>query len=199
LAPKALDYLRRLGRRGARGLIGSTEWAETHAQELQSKAVLYLNSDGNSRGFLYVGGSHTLEKFINDVAGMSSILRRKLQCSNDARRRHYQRDAEQRREARDRARFLRISARVPLRLHAVPAAPWHCMLNMGYGGEAENDGIYHSIYDSFDHYIRFSIPLSIRHRAEQTAGRGSPSDLRRRLLPLAFSNFSDTIAAMSTK
>jgi len=50
------------------GLIGSTEWAETHAQELQSKAVLYLNSDGNSRGFLYVGGSHTLEKFINDVA-----------------------------------------------------------------------------------------------------------------------------------
>src|SRR5262245_38709273 len=47
------------------GLLGSTEWAETHAAELQNKAVLYLNSDGNSRGFLNVGGSHTLEKFIN--------------------------------------------------------------------------------------------------------------------------------------
>ncbi len=63
------------------GLIGSTEWAETHAQELQSKAVLYLNSDGNSRGFLYVGGSHTLEKFINDNCSVRTI----------ARRRHHQR------------------------------------------------------------------------------------------------------------
>ncbi|MFZ1055159.1 MAG: PA domain-containing protein, partial [Opitutaceae bacterium] len=34
------------------GLIGSTEWAETHAAELQKKAVLYVNSDTNGRGFL---------------------------------------------------------------------------------------------------------------------------------------------------
>src|SRR5437868_1747590 len=49
-------------------LIGSTEWAETHADELQKKAVLYVNSDNNARGFLSVGGSHTLERFMNDVA-----------------------------------------------------------------------------------------------------------------------------------
>ena len=50
------------------GLLGSTEWAETHAAELQRKAAVYINSDANGRGFLQVEGSHTLEKFINGVA-----------------------------------------------------------------------------------------------------------------------------------
>ena len=49
-------------------LIGSTEWAEAHADELQQKAVLYVNSDSNARGFLSAGGSHSLEKFVNEVA-----------------------------------------------------------------------------------------------------------------------------------
>src|SRR5438067_174442 len=49
-------------------LLGSTEWAETHAEELRQHAVAYINSDGNGRGFFAVGGSHTLEKFINNVA-----------------------------------------------------------------------------------------------------------------------------------
>ena len=34
------------------GLLGSTEWAETHADELKHKALLYINSDNNGRGFL---------------------------------------------------------------------------------------------------------------------------------------------------
>eukprot|EP01035_Chromulina_nebulosa_P050475 gene50475-68627_t len=33
-------------------LLGSTEWAEQHAAELQAKAVIYINTDGNGRGFL---------------------------------------------------------------------------------------------------------------------------------------------------
>ena len=49
-------------------LLGSTEWAEDHAEELQRKAAVYINSDGNGRGFLNMSGSHTLEKFINGVA-----------------------------------------------------------------------------------------------------------------------------------
>ena len=32
-------------------LLGSTEWAETHASELKKKALLYVNSDTNERGF----------------------------------------------------------------------------------------------------------------------------------------------------
>jgi N-acetylated-alpha-linked acidic dipeptidase len=49
-------------------LLGSTEWAEANRAELQKKAVAYLNSDGNGRGFLSAGGSHTLEKFFNQVS-----------------------------------------------------------------------------------------------------------------------------------
>ncbi len=50
------------------GLLGSTEWAEQHAEELEQKGAVYINSDSNSRGYLRVAGSHTLEKFINGVA-----------------------------------------------------------------------------------------------------------------------------------
>ena len=46
------------------GLIGSTEWVEHHAAELSEHAVAYLNTDGNSRGFINIGGSHTLEKLM---------------------------------------------------------------------------------------------------------------------------------------
>ncbi len=177
------------------GLIGSTEWAETHAQELQSKAVLYLNSDGNSRGFLYVGGSHTLEKFINDVA--RDVIDPEKEIAVFERSRAgaiINGDAEQRREARDRA-DLRISALgsgsdyTPFLQHLGIAS-----LNMGYGGEAENDGIYHSIYDSFDHYIRFSDPtFDYGIALSKTAGRAVLRFAGAGYLPLAFSNFSDTI------
>ena len=65
------------------GLLGSTEWAETHAEELQHKAVLYINSDANSRGFLEAGGSHSLQRLLNDAGasvkdpetGVSSVAR----------------------------------------------------------------------------------------------------------------------------
>src|SRR4029078_3277777 len=50
------------------GLIGSTEWVEHHDAELREKAVLYINSNGNSRGFLQASGSHTLEHVVNEVA-----------------------------------------------------------------------------------------------------------------------------------
>ena len=49
------------------GLIGSTEYVEQHHEELRRKAVVYINSDGNGRGFLQASGSHTLEQFVNDV------------------------------------------------------------------------------------------------------------------------------------
>ena len=177
------------------GLIGSTEWAETHAQELQSKAVLYLNSDGNSRGFLFVAGSHTLEKFINDVA--RDVIDPEKEIAVFERSRAgaiINGDAEQRREARDRA-DLRISALgsgsdyTPFLQHLGIAS-----LNIGYGGEAENDGIYHSIYDSFDHYIRFSDPtFDYGIALSKTGGRAVLRFAGAGYLPLAFSNFSDTI------
>src|SRR5256885_1509220 len=49
-------------------LLGSTEWVEAHADELRQHAAVYINTDGNDRGTLAMGGSHTLEQFINGVA-----------------------------------------------------------------------------------------------------------------------------------
>lgn len=59
------------------GLLGSTEWAEEHAAELRRKAVLYLNSDTNARGFLAPQGSHSLQHLLNDVASAPSGIRRR--------------------------------------------------------------------------------------------------------------------------
>ena len=50
------------------GLLGSTEWAETHAAELTEHAALYVNSDESNRGFLNASGSYQMERLINDVA-----------------------------------------------------------------------------------------------------------------------------------
>ena len=49
-------------------LIGSTEWVEEHEKELQQKAVVYINSDGNGRGFLDVEGSHALEPLMDEIS-----------------------------------------------------------------------------------------------------------------------------------
>jgi N-acetylated-alpha-linked acidic dipeptidase len=50
------------------GLLGSTEWAETHAAELTRHAALYVNSDESNRGFFNASGSYQLERLVNDVA-----------------------------------------------------------------------------------------------------------------------------------
>src|SRR5262249_11692429 len=140
-------------------LIGSTEWAETHSDELQRKAVLYVNSDNNARGILSVGGSHTLEKFMNDVA--RDVMDPEKQVPVSERWRPgaiLEGNAEDRREVRDRA-DMRITALgsgsdyTPFLQHLGIAS-----LNLQYGGEGETDGVYHSIYDSFDHYTRFADP-----------------------------------------
>src|SRR5213594_2698178 len=141
------------------GLLGSTEWAEAHAQELQQKAVVYVNSDGNSRGYLSVGGSHTLERFVNDVARDVIDPEKEVPVAERWRaRRILNGNADQRREARERA-DVRIdplgsgSDYTPFLQHLGIAT-----LNIGYGGEGETSGVYHSIYDSFDNYLRFADP-----------------------------------------
>ncbi|MDP9047173.1 MAG: M28 family peptidase, partial [Bacteroidota bacterium] len=50
------------------GLVGSTEFAEEHAKELQQKTVVYINSDTNGRGFLNTGGSQALENFMDEIS-----------------------------------------------------------------------------------------------------------------------------------
>ncbi|HEY8685528.1 MAG TPA: transferrin receptor-like dimerization domain-containing protein [Chloroflexota bacterium] len=176
------------------GLLGSTEWAETHADELKAHAVAYLNSDGNGRGYLEIEGSHSLEKFVNGVAldvedpesGASSWKR--VQAS-----RILNGTPESQREARDRE---------DLRIGALGSGSDYssfldhlgiASLNLGYGGE-DDGGIYHSIYDDFYWFTHFSDTSFVYGRAlAQAAGISVLRLANADLLPFAFTNLGETV------
>ncbi|MFL5469504.1 MAG: transferrin receptor-like dimerization domain-containing protein [Gemmatimonadaceae bacterium] len=176
------------------GLLGSTEWAEAHADELKAHAVAYLNSDTNGRGYLGMSGSHSLEKFINGVAmdvedpesGVSSWKR--VQAS-----RLLNATSESRSEIRDRE-DLHIGALgsgsdySPFIDHLGIAS-----LNLGYGGE-DDGGIYHSIYDDFYWFTHFSDTAFVYERAlAQAAGIAVLRLANADLLPFAFTNLAETV------
>jgi len=176
------------------GLLGSTEWAETHADELREKAAVYINSDSNTRGFLDVGGSHTLEALVNEVGRdvvdpekkIDVIARAKTSVIIDG-------SADDRAEARERA-DLRIGALgsgsdySPFLQHLGIAA-----LNFGYGGE-EQYGQYHSIYDSYAHYLRFCDPnFDYGVTMAQTGGRLVLRMANAGMLPFQFGAASEAV------
>jgi N-acetylated-alpha-linked acidic dipeptidase len=185
------------------GLLGSTEWAETHAQELQHKAVLYLNSDGNDRGFLSAGGSHTFQRLVNDVAsgvkdpetGVSTQARLRAKFLVDGNDKEASDDDKKAAKVAAAGGDLNIQALgsgsdfTPFLQHLGIAS-----LNIGFDGEADEDGVYHSNYDSYDHYVRFGDPGFVYGIAEaQTVGhlilRVADADV----LPLQFAAFADAV------
>ena len=175
------------------GLLGSTEWVEQHEAELRDKAVVYINSDGNSRGFLQASGSHALEHLVNEVAKSvedpetkGSVWKR-WQSNVVA-----SASGERRAEARSRA-DLRIGALgsgsdyTPFLQHHGTAS-----LNLSFGG-FDDDGIYHSIYDDFYHFTKFHDPGFLYGRAlAQFSGTLAIRLADADLLPFEFSNLADT-------
>jgi len=177
------------------GLLGSTEFAEEHYDELRAHAVAYLNSDSNGRGYLGIEGSHTLEKFSNDVA--HDISDPETQLSVWKRSRLHEiagaKSAEQRKEIRERA-DLRIPALgsgsdyTAFLQHDGVAS-----LNIGFGGE-DGGGIYHSVYDDFYWYTHFSDSDFVYGRAlAQTGGTAVIRLADAELLPFEFGDFADTV------
>jgi N-acetylated-alpha-linked acidic dipeptidase len=176
-------------------LLGSTEWAETHDVELRQHAVAYFNSDGNDRGYFHAGGSHSLENFVNDVAkditdpetNMSVWKRVRLVDIAHA-------APSDRNEIRNRA---------DLRIPALGSGSDYTVfidhlgiasVNLGYGGEDEGGGQYHSVYDDFYYYTHFLDTTFDYERAlAQTAGtmvlRMADADI----LPFQFSDLADTV------
>ncbi len=176
------------------GMLGSTEWAETHADELRQHAAVYLNTDGNGRGFLHVSGSHSLEKFINGVA-------RDIQ------------DPEKDYPVWKRARLARIAqapaadrdevrTRADLRIGALGAGSDYitfldhlgiASLDMAYEGE-DGGGTYHSIYDDFYWVTHFGDTDFRYGRAlSQTVGLAVMRLAGSDLLPYDFTDFADTM------
>jgi N-acetylated-alpha-linked acidic dipeptidase len=177
------------------GLLGSTEWVETHADELRKHAVVYINSDSNGRGYFALEGSHSLEHFINDVARDVQDPETKLSA--------WKREQLKEIEGAKTPEALReLRSRHDLRLEMLGGGSDHApfinfagvaSLGIGFGGE-DGGGIYHSIYDDFYWYTHFSDKDFVYGRA--LAQAGSTSVVRMAdadLLPFQFSDFADDV------
>jgi N-acetylated-alpha-linked acidic dipeptidase len=177
------------------GLLGSVEWAETHADDLRKHAVAYINSDSNGRGFLGAEGSHTLEKLVNDVAHdvqdpetkLTVWKRWQLHSINDAA------SAEDRQELRQR-KDIRIGISGGGSDHAgFQNFLGIAVLDISFGDE-DGGGSYHSIYDDFYWYTHFADTDFVYGR---TLSQFNGSMVMRLadadLLPFDFSNFADTV------
>ena len=177
-------------------LLGSTEWVEEHLTELRQKAVFYLNTDGNGRGILGVEGSHSLERFANEVAGEIQDPEATVTVAQRMRAARVVGGNSAARTRKD----LRIEALgsgsdfTPFLQHAgIPT------LNIGFGGE-DGGGVYHSIYDSFYWYTHFSDTSFVYGRAlAQTAGTMVMRVAGADVLPAEFGNLSETVRGYLTE
>ncbi len=176
-------------------LLGSTEWVETHAQELAEHGAVYINTDGNDRGVLTMTGSHSLEQFVNGVARdiedpetkMTVWQRAQLVAIANAK------SAEAKKEIRQRG---------DLRIEALGSGTDFtafidhlgiATIDLGYGGE-DDGGIYHSIYDDFYWYTHFSDTSFVYGRAlAQTVGTSVMRLADAEVLPFDFVDFADTV------
>jgi N-acetylated-alpha-linked acidic dipeptidase len=204
---RAVGELAREGRRPRRtlvyaawdgeepGLLGSTEWAEAHADELRAKAAVYVNSDSNSRGILGAGGSHSLERLVAQVARDVEDPVRKVSVGERLRAQRIvgARSEEARRDAWDRA-DIRLGALgsgsdyTPFLQHLGVAS-----LNLSFDGEDEY-GQYHSIYDSIDHYRRFMDDGHAYGIVQaRTTGRVVLRLANADVLPFEFTNLAETV------
>ena len=183
-------------------LLGSTEWAEQHAADLVKKGVLYINSDGNSRGFLGVGGTHSYQRVVNQIAGelkdpeagVSVLERQRARADSNAYDKRGGGEADVA-EAAAKGGDMPIGALgsgsdyTPFLQHLGLAS-----VNIGYGGEGDSGGVYHSAYDSFDHYIRFGDPeFAYGVMLAKTAGRLALRTADADVLPVHGGDFADTM------
>jgi len=177
------------------GLLGSTEWAEDHQKELREHAVAYINSDGNSSGFLFAGGSHTLETTTAEVArlvmdpvtGVSVAERARSAALVEG-------TPEQKKIAKDRA-DLTLSALgsgsdyTPFLQHLGVAS-----LNLGFGGHGDG-GEYHTSFDTFDMYTKWIDPnLDYGVALAEVAGRITLRLLDADVAPFDFTSAAATLS-----
>ncbi|PSR12479.1 MAG: folate hydrolase [Bacteroidetes bacterium] len=170
------------------GLLGSTEWVETHAAELEQKVVAYINTDGTGSGFLGASGSHTLEKFFNEITqtvqdpekGVSVFERRNARELVDGKPAWSYYELGALGSGSDYSPFFQ---------HLGIAS-----FNLGFGGESAG-GEYHTMYDSYELYKRFKDPdFQYGVALVKVAGRTSLRLANAEVLPFEFQHFATTVA-----
>jgi N-acetylated-alpha-linked acidic dipeptidase len=183
------------------GLIGSTEYAEGHDKEIQQKAVVYINSDSNGRGFLGAGGSQALESFIDEVTQGVTDPQTKVSIFD-------RKKAMQLVNASSTSDKKEIMERKGQKLEALGSGSDFSSflqhlgittLDLGFGGE-DGGGEYHSIYDSFDDYRRFKDPdFAYGVALAQTAGHSVLRMANAEVLPFDFRSLQATISKYATE
>ena len=179
------------------GLIGSTEWVEDHLAELKQKAVVYINSDGNGRGFLSAAGSHGLESMIDGIAKDVIDPQTKVSVFDRLKAREVVSAGSDKAKKESMAKkSMSISAlgsgsdySAFLQHAGIPS------LNIAFGGENPG-GEYHTAYDSYDFYSRFGDPgFSYGRALSQTIGRAVLRMADANTLPFEFKNLHKTISS----
>lgn len=182
-------------------LLGSTEFAEEHANELQQKAIIYINSDGNERGFLFAGGSHALTPLMDEISktvidpetNVSVFERRKALSASNATTAKGKKDAFNKKgfelfalgSGSDYSPFLQHLG-LPV-------------LDLAFGGEG-GGGEYHSVYDSYDDYRRFKDPTFVYGVAlAKVAGRAVLRMADADVLPFDYSDLYTTANGYATE
>ncbi|HWF75997.1 MAG TPA: transferrin receptor-like dimerization domain-containing protein [Caulobacteraceae bacterium] len=187
------------------GLLGSSEWAEAHADELRAKGLLYVNSDSNTRGVLAAGASYDMQRLLSEAAedvkdpetGVSAKVRAAAAMQVAALAEGA--TDEVKRRAREAAAGPDLpilplgsgSDYTPFVQHLGVAS-----INLEYAGEGEQAGVYHSQYDTFEHFARFGDPGMIYGVVlAETAGRLVLRTADADVAPLQFGDLAANLAA----
>ena len=176
-------------------LLGSTEWTEDHQAELREKAVFYLNTDANSRGFINASGSHSLEPFFNEIA--NDVI--DPQTGVSIKERKYALTIV----TADKSTSAKLIGNKNIKLGALGAgSDWSGFLqflgiasmNLSFSGEGQG-GEYHSIYDSYDHFVKFTDPgFQYEVALAKTCGRAMMRMANADVLPFDINSFYKTVA-----
>ena len=190
-------------------LLGSTEWAETHAEELKAKGVVYINSDGNGRGFFRAEGSHAFQHFVNDVSADVKDPETGVSVRDRARARLAvtlaeggggrgggENSPQMKAAANDPSKDIPIGALGSgsdyssfLQHLGLPS------IDFGYGGEGDSGGVYHSLYDDYQHHSQFVDPGFVYDALlAKTVGRAVMRLADADLPVQRYADFADTVA-----
>lgn len=182
------------------GLLGSTEWAETHAAELKAKAVAYINSDNIGRGFFHAEGSHDFQHFVNGIA--SEVIDPETGATLIDRQRAAIRVGGGR--MADPATLAAAEKNGDVPLGALGSGSDYSAylqhlglpsIDLGFGGEDSSGGVYHSAYDTFYHYTTFDDPgMKYSATLAKVAGRTVLRLADAETPPMRFGDFAETVA-----
>jgi N-acetylated-alpha-linked acidic dipeptidase len=182
------------------GLLGSTEWAEMHADQLLKHGAIYINSDENGRGYFGASGSQSFELMVNQIT-------------------HEMMDPETGKSVWDRQKAAQLTGRgrgagaaVASERKTIEFGPAGsgsdyagfidhlgvASINIGYGGE-DRGGTYHSAYDTPWHWDRFADKDQVYGKLfAQTAGTIVMRIADAEIMPYSFNELELTVNEYAT-